>query len=117
MVIPFLIFAVVVIGPVAATASADGAKDSDLEGRRLHVHQQLAANQQVLAGASAGSAAQFRAKEERDRLVHEAVLLDELLFTERVFSEATPGSPAQFRARESADALRLKVHALPSPTR
>lgn len=53
---------------------------------------------------SSGSPAQFRLKEERDRLVLR--LVDQLVYVENVFARATPGSPSQFRAHEEAESLR-----------
>ena len=66
----------------------------------------------LLTGTTAGSPAQFRLVEERDRLSRVSKLADELDHVERVFRQATPGFPAQFRAREEADSLRAEIRTL-----
>ncbi len=60
--------------------------------------------------ATTGSAAQFRLKEERDRLVLR--FTDQLVYLESVFADATPGSPAQFRAHEEVESLREQLRSI-----
>jgi hypothetical protein len=57
-----------------------------------------------------GSPAQFRLKEERDRLALR--LTEQLVHLQSVFANATPGSPAQFRSHEGAESLREQVRSI-----
>lgn len=75
-------------------------------------HAQLERLGELLHGATPGSPAHFRLKEEQDRLVRSIDLAAQLWHVDGVFVEATSGSPAQFRAREEADSLREELKRL-----
>lgn len=60
--------------------------------------------------ATTGSPAQFRLKEERDRLLLR--FTDQLVYLESVFANAMPGSPAQFRAHEEAESVRERLRSI-----
>lgn len=66
----------------------------------------------LIRGATPGSPAHFRLREEQDRLARSMNLAVQMQYLDRVFANATPGSPAQFRAREEADLLREELKRL-----
>ncbi len=102
--------AVGVLGPTASAATGsrpvfDSAGTTAAVADREAKQEELERVRALFAGATAGSPAQFRLKEEGDRLARYVDLAGQLEYVGTVFAEATPGSPAQFRAREEADAL------------
>ncbi len=73
-------------------------------------HPALAQLDARFADATPGSAAQFRVREESDRVVLR--LTGQLDYLGAVVANATPGSPAQFRALEEAESLREQLRSV-----
>ena len=110
-------FAVMGLLALPAGATVRNSQPTALPDRLAQIREELVHTNDVRQAATKGWPAEFRAREEHERLTYEAAMTESLVWIQGVIDAATPGSPAQFRALESRDALSAKLNGMGPHTR